>query len=324
MPYPALVDRLERHQVAVYVGAILTGVLCGWATPGVGGPLEVAVAPVLGALLYVTFLQVPAADLLRSLRAGRFLAAVLAANFVLVPLVVAGMFPLMPDDRGLRFGMLLVLLAPCVDYVIVFSRLAGGSADRLLAATPLLLIAQMLALPVLLLAFFGPELAEVVEAGPFVHAFLTLIVTPLVLAWATQAWARRAPAGQRVERAAGAVMVPLMAATLFTVVTSQVPKLDGRLTEVTGAAPFFVAFLVLMAFVGLGVARLFRLPAAEGRAVVFAGATRNGLVLLPLALALPGELAVLAPLAMVLQTLVEVVGMVAYVHLVPRLLPNRA
>ncbi|MDB1088051.1 bile acid:sodium symporter [Streptomyces sp. ACA25] len=322
MPHP-LVERLEHHQVSVYVGAITVGVLCGWATPGLGGALEYAVTPVLAALLYVTFLQVPAADLLRALRAGRFLAAVLAVNFVVVPVVVAVMFPLMPADQGLRLGMLLVLLAPCVDYVIVFSRLAGGSADRLLAATPLLLIAQMLLLPLFLLAFLGPDLAEVVEPGPFLHAFLTLILAPLVLAWATQAWARRAPPGRRVAAGAGNVMVPLMAATLLSVVASQVPKLDGRVIEVAAAAPFFVAFLVVMALAGRVLARAFRLDVPEGRAVVFSGATRNGLVLLPLALALPGDLAALAPLVMVGQTLVEVVGMVVYVRLVPRLLPQR-
>lgn len=323
MPQQSLVARLEQHQVAVYVVAIAVGVLCGWAVPAVGPGLGYAVTPVLGALLYVTFLQVPAVDLLHSLRAGRFLGAVLVVNFVVVPLVVAAAFPFLPTDQALRLGMLLVLLAPCVDYVIVFSRLAGGSADRLLAATPLLLVAQMVLLPLLLWAFLGPELADVVEAGPFVEAFVTLIAIPLVLAWATQAWARRTTAGQRVADGAGAVMVPLMAATLFTVTASQVPGLDGRLDTVVGAAPFFVGFLVVMAFAGRLVARVFRLGVPEGRAVVFTGATRNGLVLLPLALALPGEHAAVVPVVMVLQTLIEVVGMVVYVRLVPRLLPSR-
>ncbi|MCE7082270.1 bile acid:sodium symporter [Streptomyces sp. ST2-7A] len=312
---------MERRQVPCYVGAIVAGALCGLAAPGVGGALEVLVAPVLGALLYATFLQVPIAELGRSLRAGRFLLAVLVVNFVVVPLVVAAMFPLMPGNPALRLGILLVLLAPCVDYVIVFSRLAGGSADRLLAATPLLLLAQMALLPPLLALFLGPELAEVIEPEPLVRAFLGLILLPLLLAWLTQAAARRFRAGRLVADGTGAAMVPLMAATLLTVVASQVPKLDGRLGEVVPAVPFFVVFLAVMAPAGRAVARGFRLPTAEGRAVVFTGATRNGLVLLPLALALPDERGALAPVVMVTQTLVEVVGMVVFVRLVPRLLP---
>jgi ACR3 family arsenite efflux pump ArsB len=51
---------------------------------------------------------------------------------------------------------------------------------------------------------------------------------------------------------------------------------------------------------------------------MFSVATRNSLVVLPLALALPPSLG-LAPLAVVTQTLVELVAMVVLVRLVPRL-----
>ncbi|MBT2893806.1 bile acid:sodium symporter [Streptomyces albidoflavus] len=315
-----LVERMEVHQVAVYVGAMVAGALVGWAAPGLAPGLEHAVNPVLGALLFVTFLQVPAAELFRSLRDGRFLAAVLVVNFVVVPLVVAAMFTLLPADQAVRIGVLLVLLCPCIDYVIVFSGLAGGSSRRLLAATPLLLVAQMVLLPGFLYLFMGAELAEVVEVGPFVEAFLVLIVIPLALAWTVQGWAARRPAGRRAADAAGTAMVPLMAATLLTVVASQVPKIGDSLGDVAAVVPFYAAFLVVMAFAGLAVARLFRLGTPAGRAVVFTGATRNSLVVLPLALALPDRFAA-AGAVVVTQTLVEVVGMVVYVRLVPRLLP---
>ncbi len=316
-----LVAGMERHQVAVYVGALAAGALVGWIAPGAGPGLEHAINPVLAALLYVTFLQVPAAELARSLRAGRFLAAALVVNFVVVPLVVAAMFAFLPADQAVRLGVLLVLLTPCVDYVIAFSGLAGGSSRRLLAATPLLLLTQMVLLPGYLLLFLGPGLAEVVEIGPFLEAFIVLIVIPLALAWLTQGWAARKPAGQRVADAVGTTMVPLMAATLLTVVASQVPKLGDGLAAVASVVPFYVLFLVVMAFAGLAVARLFQLDAPAGRAVVFTGATRNSLVVLPLALALPDRLAI-AAVVVVTQTLVEVVGMVLYVRVVPRLLPT--
>ncbi|MEV0590349.1 arsenic resistance protein [Nonomuraea cavernae] len=315
-----LVERMEHHQIAVYLGAMAAGALVGWTLPSAGPSLEHAINPVLGALLFVTFLQVPAAELLRSLRDGRFLAAALVVNFVVVPLVVAAMFVFLPADQAVRIGVLLVLLCPCVDYVIVFSGLAGGSSRRLLAATPLLLVAQMVLLPGLLYLFMGSELADIVEVGPFVEAFVVLIVIPLALAWATQAWAARRPAGQKVSDAASTTMVPLMAATLLVVVASQVPKLGDSLADVAAVIPFYAVFLIVMAFAGKAVARLFRLDAPACRAVVFTGATRNSLVVLPLALALPDSLAV-AAVVVVTQTLVEVLGMVAYVRLIPRLAP---
>ncbi|KAB2589713.1 arsenic resistance protein [Streptomyces arboris] len=311
---------MERHQVAVYLAAMALGALLGLAVPSFGPGLEHLINPVLGALLFVTFLQVPASELLRSLRDGRFLSAVLVVNFVVVPLVVAALFTFLPADRAVRLGVLLVLLCPCVDYVIVFSGLAGGSARRLLAVTPVLLVAQMVLLPGFLYAFLGSGLADIVEAGPFLEAFAFLIVIPLALAWGLQGWAGRRESGRKVSDAATTTMVPLMAATLLVVVASQVPKVGGNLSDVAAVVPFYAAFLVVMAFAGKAVARLFRLDVPGGRAVVFSGATRNSLVVLPLALALPDPYAI-AAVVVVTQTLVEVVGMVLYVRAVPRLLP---
>ena len=52
-------------------------------------------------------------------------------------------------------------------------------------------------------------------------------------------------------------------------------------------------------------------------ALAFSGTTRNSLVVLPLALALPDAL---APIVVVTQTLVELLVMVVYVRLLPRLI----
>lgn len=316
-----LAARLERHQVAGYLAAIGFGAGLGLGAPAVGASLEPAINPVLAALLYATFLQVPVRRLLDAARDGRFLTAAGLVNFVLVPLVVAAMWPLLPADPAVRLGVLLVLLTPCVDYVIVFSGLAGARSSQLLAATPLLLLAQMALLPGFLLLFLGPGLGEVVRPGPFVRAFLLLIVVPLGLAWATQAWSRHRRGGAVVASAVGSAMVPLMAATLAVVTASQVAGLGAGAFEALRVVPFYVAFLVVMPLLGMVVSRGLRLDVPASRAIVFTGATRNSLVVLPLALALPDALSV-AAVVVVAQTLVEVLGMALYVRVVPRLLPG--
>lgn len=314
---------LERRQVPVFLGALAFGGLVGWWAPHTVPLLEHAITPVLGALLYVTFLQVPMRDLTRSFRSGRFLAATLAVNFIAVPAVLAAMLPLLPADRAVRVGVLLVLLTPCVDYVIVFTAMAGGSGQRLLAATPLLLVAQMLLLPLYLALFLDEQATAMIEPGPFVEAFLFLIALPLTLAWLTQLRAARRPSGHAFSLKASGTTVPLMAATLVVVVASQVPSLTGNFANVAATLPFYAAFLVVMAFVGVAVSRAFRLDVPDGRAVTFSGAARNSLVVLPFALALPDQFSV-AVAVIVAQTLVEVVGMVIYLRAVPRLLKMRA
>ena len=70
--------------------------------------------------------------------------------------------------------------------------------------------------------------------------------------------------------------------------------------------------------IGLLAGRVARLDVPSTRAVMFSAATRNSLVALPLALALPDSLSI-APLAVVTQTLVELVAMIVLVRLVPRI-----
>ena len=311
----------QRHQIGVYLAAVLCGAVTATAAPSGGRVLENIITPLLAALLYTTFVQVPARQLAHSLRNKRFLTAALGINFILVPLVVAGIWRFLPHDDAIRIGVLLVLLTPCIDYVVAFTQLAGGASHILLAATPLLLLTQMLLLPAFLWLFMGPQLATTIDAVPFVNAFVMLIVIPLTLAWATQAATARHAGGQRIIGMCEAAAVPLMAATLTVVVASQTPKLDGATRLIGTVAPAFFVFLAAMAVIGWVTARLFRFDTATGRALIFTGATRNSLVVLPLALAIPEHLAA-AAVVVVTQTLVEIIGMIAYIGLVPVVLPT--
>jgi ACR3 family arsenite transporter len=330
----------DAHQVTLYLVAILVGGIVGSLAPGLAPALSVCITPVLALLLFATFLGVPLLQLGRALRDIRFVGVLLAVNFVVVPAVVFGLSRFLVDDRGLLLGVLLVLLTPCVDYVIVFTGLAGGAKERLLAAAPLLMVLQLVLLPFYLMLFAGREAMGLIEPGPFVEAFVLLIALPLVAAAGVQALARarshrtfshrtfsrrtfsRRRAGRTIETAMAGAMVPLMMLTLAVVVGSQIAAVGAEAVELLRVVPLYVVFLAVMVIVGLGAGRLAKLDVAATRALTFSGATRNSLVVLPLALALPASLGI-APLAVVTQTLVELVGMVVLVKLLPRLVRER-
>ncbi len=61
----------------------------------------------------------------------------------------------------------------------------------------------------------------------------------------------------------------------------------------------------------------FELDIPASRAVAFSAGTRNSLVILPLALAVPGAIPVL-PAVIISQTLVELVSELIYIRLIPR------
>ncbi|WP_159500121.1 arsenic resistance protein [Microbacterium sp. 18062] len=313
---------MERHQVALYLAALVVGAAVGLLVPAVSRPAELAINPVLGLLLYATFLGVPFAGIGQAFRDWRFLVTVLIVNFVAVPIVVFVLSRIVAHDQVLLVGVLFVLLTPCVDYVIVFTGIAGGAKDRLLAAAPLLMLAQMLLLPLYLWLFVGAEFVETVDVAPFVEAFLLLIVLPLVVAWLTQLAAARTRPGRLVQDVVLWAMVPLMMLTLAIVVASQITGVGQQLGALLLAVPVYVLFATVMVPIGTAAGKAARLDAPARRAIVFSGATRNSLVVLPLVLALPAAFD-LAPLVVVTQTLVELLVMVVFVRLVPRVIPVR-
>ncbi|WP_248298281.1 arsenic resistance protein [Tabrizicola sp. YIM 78059] len=184
---------LERQQVWIYLAAILAGLGLGLVLPGAAAHLEAALWPLLGILIFVTFTQVPLIHLPQAFRDRRFMGAMLAGNFVIVPLIVAGLLMVLPADPAVRLGVLLVLLVPCTDWYITFTHLSGGDTGRAIAATPVNLIVQMALLPAYLWLFMGSAFLEIFAVGPIATVFLTLIVVPLVAAWLLERWVEAGP-----------------------------------------------------------------------------------------------------------------------------------
>ncbi|WP_117591223.1 arsenic resistance protein [Haloprofundus halophilus] len=315
---------LQRNQVAVYAVFVLLAVAVGLGRPDSVPFLERLIDPVLALLLYVTFLEIPFVRLRRAFRNGRFVAAALGLNFLVVPVVVWGLTRFLPQRPVVLVGVFMVLLTPCIDYVITFTELAGGDAEQITATTPALMLVQLLLLPAFLWLFMGEEVAEVIEPGPFVEAFLVIIALPLTLAWLTELWAERSSKGAVWQETMGWLPVPMMGATLFVVIASQLPRVRNSIDQIASVVPVYVVFLLIMPVLGRLAAEGLRMDVGESRALVFTSVTRNSLVVLPLALALPAGYE-LAPAVVVTQTLVELVGMVVLTRAVPAwLVPVRS
>ena len=110
-----------------------------------------------------------------------------------------------------------------------------------------------------------------------------------------------------------------MAWVLFVVIGSQITSVVHDIGLLVPVIPVYVGFLLLAPLLGMLASRLFALPALTARAVTFSASTRNSLVVLPLALALPEDVRGLAAAAVILQTLVELVGELVYIRVIPAL-----
>jgi len=283
---------IQHNQVALYAVAVLFAIGLELGVPGASSVLEPLINPVLAVLLYVTFLEIPFVRIRRAFRNGRFIGAALGMNFVVVPVVVFGLTRFLPQEPALLVGAFMVLLTPCIDYVITFTELGGGDSEQITAATPALMLIQLVLLPLYLWLFMGQQVAEFIEAGPFIEAFVVIIAIPLSLAWATEYFAERSTRGEMWQDAMGWLPVPMMGVTLFVIIASQLPRVQDSIGQVASVVPIYVAFLIIMPLLGRLAAGILGMDVGESRSLVFTSVTRNSLVVLP-----PGTRAAIGLLA---------------------------
>ncbi len=314
-------EQLERYQVVFYLVAILAGMATGWISPEQTRQSELLLWPALGVLLYTTFTQVPLNHLTVAFRDRRFLFALLTGNFILMPVVIGVLLWLLPDEPGIRLGVLLVLLVPCTDWFISFTHLGGGDGARAIAAAPILLIVQLILLPVYIWLFMGNIVIELALGSHLLPAFFGLIVTPLILAWLTERLTEKYQQAQALVHWLGWLPVPLLALVVFLIAGSQVSLVIDNGALLWSTLVVFTLYLVVAAIVGKGLSGLFSLLPPVGRTLTFSLATRNSFVMLPLALSLPEPWRA-AVVVIVFQSLVELFGMIVFLRWLPRLIKN--
>ncbi|MEG0440121.1 MAG: arsenic resistance protein [Solibacillus sp.] len=311
-------DQLEKNQIWLFAIALLIGGIVGISKERLGTSLEWLISPLIAMLMYGMFTQIPFLKLREAISNFRFMVALLIGNFIAVPIIVWFLITLFPLSPPILIGVCFVLLTPCIDYVIVFTQLGKGNEKLILAATPILFVVQMLLLPLYLWLFIGEEMAGTAHIKPFLEAFLLLIVVPLIFAVMTQFWAKKNALGEKALDLSAWLPVPFMAIVLMVVVASQIGKIYSDFKLILPAIPIYILFLIITPFITRFIAYAFRLDSGAGRALIFSTGTRNSLVVLPLALALPESWATLAAAAIVTQTIVELVGELFYIKIIPK------
>lgn len=314
--------RNPSTQTLWWFGGAVLGVILGAGVSGFAALAEAALTPCLIALLFLTFLDIPFETGLRAVRDLPLLAVTAALNFLIVPLVVAGLISVFDIADPLLPAVLIVLLCPCIDYVIAFTRAAGGAADRLLMLTPVLMIAQLLLLPVMLWAVTGGRLSIDLPVRPLVGALVLFIIIPLTAAVVVRRLARHTPRLERPLAASARLLDPVMTLTLLVITASVTPMIAGSVGQLGTVAVVFTVFAVAMTMIGWGVTRALHVGPQRSRAVILSAVTRNSLVMLPIVRAVIGE--GIGPAGVVTQTLIELIVLIVLVRVLPRLVPATA
>ena len=318
---------MERHQVALYLGSMIVGVACaglsGWSHAS-----EQLVPYVLGALLWTNFALMP----LTGMRVGQHkrltfvvvLAATLGTPILVAPLVCL----FIPEGGPVALAAVIVLLAPCVDYVVVFTRIAGGEYQGLLAATPYLLAAQLIFILVWTSVYACIGILDTRVVGEMfplpAESYLSLapLIVPLVAAYLAQRWSTRSPQRQqtyeRIRTMSDAAMIPLMCLLLALMCSAYTPAVLNETQLIPRLAGLYLTYAILAGVTAWFLSRVMSRP--ERISVTFSAVTRNALIIYPVVALCAQRLAhngnpeaKLMSATVLTQTLVELLIMVAMI-----------
>lgn len=306
---------------ALFLTAILAGSLLAAAAPEAAQGLAAFADPLILLLVGVTFFTLRLEGLPALRRAPRTVLLALGMNFVAVPLVALTLTAVVPNE-ALRLGVLIYCLAPCTDWFLGFTRLAGGDTTTGAALIPVQMLLQLLLYPVWLRVFAGEQVESgLSSAGPTLLTWFVLpagigLAARLLLRFALPAaWRQRIAAG--VDRAVPAIIAALIAA-IFAGNVDAIPADPAAFVWVL--AIVFVFFVVTYA-IGEGVGRLCRLRHPEHALLTMTASARNApLMLAVTTLALPDQPIVHA--AIILGMLIEFPHLTVITHLLRRRSPE--
>ncbi|NWK85228.1 arsenic resistance protein [Staphylococcus sp. GSSP0090] len=313
--------KIEHFQIYIYFSALILAIVIGLNFPSISGILETFVAIFIAILMFSMFSQIPFFELQKHVLNLKYVTALIIANFVILPIFVYILITLFNiNESALLIGLFLVLLTPCIDYVIVFTALGKGDAQYMLISTPILFVLQILLLPLYLTLFLDKSVLAIIDIAPFIQSFFTFIVTPLLLALILQLLSKKYYVMSQALKGTSWLPELFMSLVLFSVVGSQINKIANDLSIVVKVAPIYIIFMLIAPFIGYLTGKLFNLQPPILRTLAFSTSTRNALVVLPLALSLPDRWITIATTVIITQTLIELLGELFYIKVIPWLI----
>ncbi|WP_436374787.1 arsenic resistance protein [Cytobacillus sp. BC1816] len=175
---------IEKLYTLIIFLAVVIGISIGQAEL-IRANAESFIMPLLAAMLYITFLQIPIEDIKIAFKNIKFTYTSIIINFVWTPILawlLAMVF--LGDTPTLYIGFIMLMVTPCTDWYLIFTGIAKGNVALSTAILPLNLILQVILLPIYLLIF--GRTTGVIELEFLIESILAVLIIPLVLAVLTK------------------------------------------------------------------------------------------------------------------------------------------
>ncbi|MEC5185767.1 ACR3 family arsenite transporter [Cryobacterium sp. MP_3.1] len=305
----ASVRRLEKTPwalTALLLSAIVAGSILGTVSPRTGEVLSGGVDATVLTLMCLLLFEVRFSDIRRLRSAPRFLMVAWCANFILIPIVGFAIASLFLAAEPLLFtGLLIYFLAPCTDWFLGFTRLAGGNTALGAVLLPVNLITQLALFPLVLMLFARTTSAA--DPGTMVQTIGLWFAVPVTIAVGTRTVLTRylsEAAFDRLLRVVGATIPWILAVVIVEIFATHIGEILGRAGAFATILTAVVVFFTLTYLLGHTLSRIFRFRYPEHALLTMTTAARNAPLMLALTMiALPDQPLIYA--AIIIGMLVE-------------------
>ena len=253
-------------------------------------------------MLYGLFLEVPLNDLKNSFKNVKFTSTSLIINFIWTPLFgyfIGSLF--LKGNVDVLIGFFMLILTPCTDWYLVFTKLAKGDLTLSLSILPINLILQIILLPVYLILFFSS--GNTMDYVQLAYSLLIVIVIPFIAAQTTK-FLLKDDLKQKATEIFTDLQIWFLSLAVFCIFASQGELLFTNLNSVVTIFIPLIIFFIVNVIIDLLVSEKINFSYSEYASLTMTTLARNS----PLALAIainsfPGH--ELISIALVIGPLIE-------------------
>ena len=173
-------DLVEKFEPIIIIFAIILGLIFSNISL-IAQNTDYLITVFLCLMLFGLFLEIPMNELKNSFRNVKFSSTSLIITFIWTPLFgyfLGSLF--LKGNVDVLIGFFMLILTPCTDWYLVFTKLAKGDLTLSLSILPINLILQIVLLPVYLIIFFSS--GNAMDYSQLAYSILTVIVIPFVAA----------------------------------------------------------------------------------------------------------------------------------------------
>lgn len=293
-------DLIEKLEPVILIAAIIIGLIftnIEILSKNTGNLINIF----LCLMLYGLFLEVPFRELKKSFKNIKFTFTSMIINFIWTPLFgyfLGNLF--LNGNIDIFIGFFMLILTPCTDWYLVFTKMAKGNLNLSLSILPINLILQIVLLPVYLIIFFSKSTMNYGNLG---YSLLIVIVIPFVLAQITKLLLNN-DLNEKVSGFFSKYQIIFLALAVFAIFNSQGTLLFENLNSVLTIFIPLITFFATNTIIDLLLSEQIHFSYEEYASLTMTTLARNS----PLALAIainsfPGR--ELIAIALVIGPLIE-------------------